>query len=65
MLLVAPDLFNAANLESRLEAFVGEPAKVHFQSIRGGACRTVIVFGLRLHVLDIDDFALRIEKRHG
>lgn len=57
-LLLALNFFDAADLKSRLDPFGGKPADVHFQRITRRAGGAVVVFGFRLHVLDIDDLAL-------
>ena len=61
-LLGAWSLFDTTDTEARFQRPAGEPAAIHFQRI---ACRTsgaMTRFGLRLHVLDIQNTALLIKK---
>jgi hypothetical protein len=55
--------FKPGDLRPGLEVLGFEPAQVHLKRITGRLCAAVAVFGLRLHVLDIEDDSCIIDKR--
>src|SRR5262245_2365934 len=62
-LFLLPYRLDALDPVTRADAALGEPALAHFERVKTGAARPVRVLGLRGHVLDVEDRAVRIEER--
>ncbi len=61
-ILAAWRFLKTQNLGTWFNALANKPSAVYFERINSIPICTVVRLGLRHHIFDIDDFALRIDK---